>query len=313
MQGAALVRSHPLSTADAAAPIAVRSCGAIARRALLACDGVTRPVKGFEATSFRLAGHELIWIGVDAPVHPRAVLVDAAQMDVSATRLEVKNAQVHIVETVGGQRFPSVDALQSLTRAILRLVKDEKPAGFGHLLAAQTLPFPLSHRRDAALALAQSCADRKAETFTRTALRLLGVGCGLTPSGDDFVGGALFALHAFGITDGTAASQWNDARTNLLAAAPARTHFISSALLHDLARGESYAALHALAFALRFCEERGEERGEQHREEHAMLDAMCALVAVGHSSGWDMLTGFIAAVSGTRHLISAAYLTQPVT
>lgn len=297
MRASAITRLRPASALAAATPIAVRSCGALAHRALLACNGVTRPLKGFEATSFRLAGNELVWIGVNAPLHPRAALVDATVIESAEMCLDVKSAQVHAAKTVGGQQLPSVDALQTLTRATLRLVQFEKPAGFGQLLAAQALPFPLSHRRDAAVTLAQACGDDNADAFSASAIRLLGVGSGLTPSGDDFVGGALFAQRAFGVTGGTAATAWNDARDSIVSAAPTRTHVISSTLLHDLARGESYAALHALASAL------------THDDENALLDAMRAVVTIGHSSGWDMLAGFFAAVSGTTHLTCTTPLT----
>ena len=296
MPTSAIAPSHP--AVGFRPPIAVRSAGAIAHRALLACAGITRPVPGFEATPFRLAGNTLVWIGVDVPIHPRVARVDSALSDFDRVCLKVKIAQVHTDETVGGQWFPAIDSLQTLTRAILRVVRYQKPAGFGRLLTAQTLPFPLSHRRDPAVALAQACADGNALAFKAAAVRLLGVGSGLTPSGDDFVGGALFARHAMTASGSDAqALAWNGARDSILAVAEARTHVISFTLLQDLAHGASYTALHQLASALRGA------------DEPSMFDAMRGLVAIGHSSGWDMLTGFIAAVSGNTHLAGTTRLT----
>ena len=63
--------------------------------------------------------------------------------------------------------------------------------------------------------------------------------------------------------------------------AASRSHAMSAALFAGLARGRSFAPLHALATAL--------QRGAR----GAALDAARRLVVLGHSSGWDMLTGFM--------------------
>jgi hypothetical protein len=65
----------------------------------------------------------------------------------------------------------------------------------------------------------------------------------------------------------------------VVAAAPGRTHPISAALLGDLAAGRSWAPLHELVAALAA----GTPR--------AAGAAARRLVALGHSSGWDMLAG----------------------
>ena len=70
----------------------------------------------------------------------------------------------------------------------------------------------------------------------------------------------------------------------ILAAAPARTHPLSATLLGDLADGHSYASLHDLVQGLAR-ETRAEARHAGRR-----------LVRLGHSSGWDMLAGFVGAL-----------------
>ncbi len=60
----------------------------------------------------------------------------------------------------------------------------------------------------------------------------------------------------------------------------------AQALFADLARGRSFAPLHAVAGAL--------ARGEH----DAAFPAARTLAAVGHSSGWDMLAGLIIGVMG---------------
>lgn len=114
---------------------------------------------------------------------------------------------------------------------------------------------------------------------------LIGLGPGLTPAGDDFVGGALIALHARGRRDAAARiGRW------ALALAERRTGRISRAHLACAARGEGHEALHALLAA---------------RDPDAAVAAMDALDRVGHSSGWDAAAGALAALgpfrAGTLH------------
>jgi hypothetical protein len=103
---------------------------------------------------------------------------------------------------------------------------------------------------------------------------LLGLGPGLTPSGDDLVGGAMIALHALGCMEkAKRLADW------ALPLACARTGAISLAHLACAAAGEGSAALHDLLAALATVDERGLAAG------------LAALAALGHSSGWDMLAG----------------------
>ena len=300
----------------------VRRAGALAYAALMRSGGITRAVPGFEATPFRLTGNDIIWVSLDGPDHPRVVLIDgAATGDVLALHTGTQISNCASSETVGGCGFSVHMASKSAARAILRLMHSSNPRGFGGLLNGQSLPFPLSHRADSAHALAHACAADDGAAFVHHAQRLLGVGSGLTPSGDDFVGGALFALRlihvrnaggAVNITANTApdvigstsdsaylearASRWQQAATQVVTHAASRTHVISAALLADLARGQSYAALHDFAAAIA-CGD----------AETAFTHAT-ALTSIGASSGWDMLAGFMAALDG-----SASALTSPLT
>jgi hypothetical protein len=56
-------------------------------------------------------------------------------------------------------------------------------------------------------------------------------------------------------------------------------------LLGDLLDGDAYAPLHDLAAAL------------ARDDAGAALDAAVRLTRIGHSSGWDMLTGFLGALN----------------
>ncbi|MDP6772866.1 MAG: DUF2877 domain-containing protein [Rhodospirillales bacterium] len=114
----------------------------------------------------------------------------------------------------------------------------------------------------------------------RGAAGLIGLGPGLTPSGDDFVGGAMIALRTFdqsGAADRLAA--W------ALPLARAQTGAISYAHLACAAQGEGAAALHEALAALG-------TPGAPGLAAH--LDA---IDAIGHTSGWDALAGAVAAVA----------------
>jgi hypothetical protein len=160
------------------------------------------------------------------------------------------------------------------------------PTGFGALLAGEPLRFPLDLALARVRTLAAAVRDDDAVAFEAAALPLLGLGLGLTPSGDDLVGACLFARRMRGLDVACEVAwkaAWEVAAQNLTHAASARSNAISAALFGDLARGAAYAPLHELVAAAA-C---------QPAREAALIAAARALTAIGHSSGWDMLTGFI--------------------
>jgi hypothetical protein len=103
---------------------------------------------------------------------------------------------------------------------------------------------------------------------------LLGLGPGLTPSGDDSLGGALVALAALGRRDVAARLA-----AAILPRAAQRTNAISSAHLACAAAGEGAGALHDFLAALLTANASDIEA------------AVAALGSIGHSSGWDMMAG----------------------
>ena len=118
---------------------------------------------------------------------------------------------------------------------------------------------------------------------------LIGLGPGLTPSGDDFVGGAMIALRAFdqdGAADRLAAWALPLART--------RTGAISYAHLACAAEGEGAAALHETLAALGTPGAPG------------LAGHLGAIDAIGHTSGWDALAGAVAAAAVVEGLAKAA-------
>jgi hypothetical protein len=286
----------------------VRAAGMRAHAALVRCGGRLRPLPAFPDSPYRLAGDEIVWLGGDnATWHPRRILLakpiparlsgelhlsfegadvwrPATLSGVSAVSNGVSNAVSDGARVPGVPGFTPAQGAAACVFISANTNVIGTPAGFGVLLAARPLRFPLDLALARLRALAASVAEDNAAAFESAALPLLGLGLGLTPSGDDFVGACLFARRLRG--DFASSPAWQDAATNLTRAAAARSNSISAALFGDLARGAAYAPLHELAAALR-------------GSDAALLAAARALTAIGHSSGWDMLTGFMLGAGAT--------------
>jgi len=101
---------------------------------------------------------------------------------------------------------------------------------------------------------------------------LIGLGPGLTPAGDDFVGGAMIALRAFGRqAQADRIARW------ALPLAETRTSRISRAHLACAAAGEGHEALHAYLDGFRRAD-------------------LARLAQLGHSSGLDAAAGALLAL-----------------
>ena len=268
-----------------------RAVGATACAALARAGGVVRVLARPSGSAFVTAAGEILWLGpLAVPLHARAVLVAEVPSAEAATDLRVDVAGL----TPWRPAPLALDApgAATLRQCWQRVAGDLEslgpPAGFGALLADTALTFPLDGAGDRAHALAHACARDDAAAAEAAALALLGLGGGLTPSGDDFVGGALFARHLLaggGVAD---AYGWRRVAETVRAAAVARTHPISATLLADLSNGCGHAPLHDLVAALTANDE-PRARAAAHR-----------LTRLGHSSGWDMLAGIAAGLGALR-------------
>ncbi|MFB4288011.1 DUF2877 domain-containing protein [Nonomuraea sp. ATR24] len=150
-------------------------------------------------------------------------------------------------------------------------------------LAAVTLPPPPAGPalagHPAVDLLAVSCASGRLVGAVTAAEQLVGLGPGLTPSGDDVLAGLLVTLRHLGAATGAgqavklagwlAAAVTYDART--------RTTPISATLLHCAARGQAGPEVVAVLRAL---------AGRQ-----ALEPALRRLHALGHTSGADLAQG----------------------
>ena len=131
----------------------------------------------------------------------------------------------------------------------------------------------------AALDLGRGARAGRLEAMRGAAARLVGLGQGLTPAGDDFLCGFLAAGHcraAAGLADTQLLTSFAEAVRQRLG----QTTDISAAFLRDAAAGRVSQPLAELAEAC--CGEPGRD----------LEGALMRLAAIGHSSGLDAATGF---------------------
>jgi hypothetical protein len=261
--------------------IRVIEVGDKARR-LIDGASVARVVAALSRSLYLDVGGEIVWLGPPgSTLHTRAIVVDdppildaGARIETSFDLREARAWRPHALDS-------PVDAT-ILARGSRRLVEGVdrlgRPDGFGALLVGGRPAFPLDQAAERARGFLESCARDEAATAATIGERLLGLGPGLTPAGDDLVGGAFFARRIGG--------DWTNAAGAIRARARERTHPISATLLGDLLDGCGHAPLHDLVLAL------------VRADAASALEAAARLVRIGHSSGWDMLTGVLGALCG---------------
>jgi len=118
---------------------------------------------------------------------------------------------------------------------------------------------------------------------------LIGLGSGLTPSGDDFLGGLFFAFHFLANTYPGQVKFNRSSLDAFLDRNQGKTNLISFTLMQDLSRGHGLAPLHEFV---------GSMASNQSNE--LMVSFALELAQIGNSTGWDILTGVLAGLFSTR-------------
>lgn len=135
------------------------------------------------------------------------------------------------------------------------------------------------------LDMARDCLDQRPLRISKNADALIGLGAGLTPSGDDFLGGWLFAVKILQ----AAYPNSNFIRHTIpIESYRSRTHLISFTLLRDLASGQAIAPLHHIINSLL--------TGESFE---SICPFISQLTQIGHSTGWDLLAGLLTGLLST--------------
>ncbi|MBM3126449.1 MAG: DUF2877 domain-containing protein [Chloroflexi bacterium] len=158
--------------------------------------------------------------------------------------------------------------------SILSLAKNETLNSFSEsfdpiLRAAQPLVMDMS----------RACLEHQPMQIPSIAEKLIGLGAGLTPSGDDLLGGFLFAIHHLeasypdlNLTDYKLQVESNRSKTPL----------ISFTLLKDHAGGHAIEPLHHILNGILSSE-----------SFESISPPVLQLTEIGHSTGWDLLTGLL--------------------
>ena len=257
----------------------VVAIGAKAHAALRASRSIARPLAAFPDAPYYEADGVVIWVGARLPaMHPRAVLTAkpvARGHAVSFGTLPPRSWTANLPA-------PAYEVAAGLRRLLDAVAHLGEPRGFGTLLVGRAPAFPLHLAVERVRALANAFAANDPAAAYDSSCALLGVGGGLTPSGDDLAGGAIFGR----LLVAAERAPWCEVGRRIAARAHEASHAISAALLADLTAGVSFAPLHTLADAL--------AQGDS----IAAFAAARELAALGHSSGWDMLVGLTIGVTG---------------
>jgi hypothetical protein len=264
--------------------------------ALLARPGFAGRVLAVVSNTVYLTGVtnvEILWLAQnDAPMHPRALRGD---FDFSALRvgMSLQSDGVRLHFDVGDHtgsplQFADARVWQPAIIDPARVTPREVVcARARQLLRSEEFSETLRTYDE----ITRACRECDIARVAYAARDAIGLGEGLTPSGDDFVGGLLFAAYHFHAAYPDA-FQWDQqAIDDFLAYARARTNIISHALLGDHARGESVEPLHDWLVALLGVDRPGD-----------MARLVARLIGIGSATGKNILAG---AATGTFLLAAA--------
>jgi hypothetical protein len=205
------------------------------------------------------------------------------------------------------------DFLYSRVRTFFATLDYSLARGFGRFIPfilalpqdapSDLLPEPtdsvLLYARPFVMNMARACLEHQAASISKNTAPLIGLGTGLTPSGDDFLGGVYFALKML-------QSNYPDmvSREYLPDLEPyrSRTHLISFTLLNDLVNGHAVAPFHHLIHGL-----------VSGKPAESIYPFVSQLTRIGHSTGWDLLAGLLTGLLTTyrsHYFIPSIQLTK---
>jgi hypothetical protein len=263
-------------------------------------------------------GEELFWLATESsPMHRRCLRIASTlpRMQVGAG-FQVRNGCL-VTETGQALDFGRspiwklpllpvgtlvpISSLGRLVWSVYRQFTAHKtPSGWGLLIPAilqtadgQAVPemtgngiFLPGKAWPAVHGIFQGCLAHDLDRILQHAAGLVGLGAGLTPSGDDFLGGLFFALALArcAYPEILDLQAWD--YSNFILDCKSQTNLISYVLLKEHSEGHALEPLHGFANALL-----------AGQPVDRSLPFAGQLAAVGNSTGWDLLTGFLAGMS----------------
>jgi hypothetical protein len=257
---------------------------------------------------------ELFWLTeLDSPRHRRCILIHAPLPSPAVgstfttgnrwirletgTKLDFRGVEIWQAPPVPpGQVIPPGSLPDKLFSVLEIFPARESPAGFGLMIrpvlqiarkesgSPDFSPGDVFSRHAWPLVeqIARACIQQDLPGVLKEAAQLVGLGDGLTPAGDDFLGGLFFActqlLSAFPTL---MPLEFPNLQEWIEAVLP-RTNLISYTLLKDNIAGHALEPLQRFGMALL-----------TNRPLEIALSAASDLIRVGHSTGWSLLAGFV--------------------
>jgi hypothetical protein len=204
----------------------------------------------------------------------------------------------------------ALDAALSRAAALVASARAERgssPIFVGTELVSQGETFIMS-LRSAGEELSSAFVSRSIPAALQAAERIVGLGTGLTPSGDDFLCGFLAARRSLA-SDGGALSpdigetsfldEWGRRFTEIWGGPLSRTNDISAAFLSSAAEGRFSTALVAFARAIAAEIDQVSVRDGLSKKHlnttgsEALASAVSMIGSIGHGSGLDAAEGFL--------------------
>jgi hypothetical protein len=265
--------------------------------------------------AYLLTGHgEVIWlVSPQGPLHRRCVrwpvtlpalsvdtpyLVRDRSIDLgSGMKMNLHSSQVWQAPVINVREV--IDPIiwpDRVGTVVEPLLNRESPCGFGIFIypmlqiarkkegnpgfqpgdALSRIAWPVIER------IARSCLRHDLSGMEKEAKALVGLGEGLTPSGDDFLGGLFFARTLLASAYPTLAYLQNLDLADWIEAIQPSTNLISFVLLKDNIFGHALEPLNRFGIGLLTNRPVGE-----------VTSAVLDLIQVGHSTGWGLLAGFL--------------------
>jgi hypothetical protein len=283
---------------------------------LLTAGTCGRVLAGFSRAAYLVTEQaELFWLTSEkAPMHLRGMRIAGSFPKIVAgenffikgrcitiasdLKVDFGDASLWSATTISAETAPEIEKIHLRVKNLFPNSFDVSQAsGFGLLIPKilSVAPCKLDDELDdkaeidpvLALAwlgiheIAKACLLRDMPGIFQGAGALVGLGGGLTPSGDDFLGGLLFCVNCIqrlypGFIDLDVSEQ-----ALFIESARKRTHLISFTLLKDMTAGRAAEPLHEFVHSI-FSDQPPEG-----------ICPASSLTRIGHSTGWDLLTGVL--------------------
>jgi hypothetical protein len=302
-----------------------RRVGSMAK-GLLATTGFSGKVLAALSTTIYFASKdgEILWMSRDElPMHRRCILTsfqpDSIYVGQSffaqgpflkfgdGTVIDLSQAEEWTPSVVRPEQAEPLTVINACTRRLLEAVtKLGNAKGFGQIIPlisslvdgnkqAISNTDPLFDKaRNSILDLATACFNFDMTEVTRRGRELVGLGPGLTPSGDDFLGGLLFAAHSLKTAYPQDFNWEEEPVTDLIDWAYTQTHPISHAILRDHAFGHGPEPFHDVVISLLNGQDLVRTMG-----------GVTRLLGIGDSSGWDIMAGMLTGMLSVEGKLSA--------